>query len=135
MAIEFGQDLRVTAEAGVFDIDPSGALDDGLRAAAHSVARRFVTPREGLFYDPEYGEDLRAYVAKAMTAGEVFRLRSRVAAQAEADERVLSASVSASFDAATNALKVRVACESSLGPFALTLSVSALSVDLLALEA
>lgn len=134
MAVEFGRDMRVVFEDGAFDLDPTGALDDGLRAAAYAVARRFVVRRGDLFYDPTYGLDLRDYLAKAMTAGEVFRLRSKAAAEAEADERVSSADASVSFDPATNAMRVAVRCESALGPFSLTLAVSAVTVDLLALE-
>jgi hypothetical protein len=135
MVVEFGADMRVTVEDGVFDLDPTGALDTPARAVAMAVARRFVVERGALFYDPNYGLDLRGYLAKAMTPGELFALRSLVTAEAEKDERVQSADADVSFDPTTNALRVRIVCTSALGTFSLTLDVSSLSVELLDLAA
>ncbi len=129
-----GCDMRVTFEDGVFDLDPTGALDPPLRALAMAVARRFVVRRGDLFYAADYGLDLRGFLARGMTKGEIFRLRSRIVSEAEADERVTSADASVEVDPTTNGLRIAVACTSGLGPFSLTLAVSSLGVADLAIE-
>jgi hypothetical protein len=130
---EFGTDLLVTLQDGVFDIDPTGAVDTPEHALAMSVARRFVVERGALFYDAEYGLDLRQYLNKGLTRGELFRLRFLIQSEAEKDERILSAEATLQFTA-SQTLVVKLECTSSLGPFSLTLSVSSLTVEILSLE-
>jgi hypothetical protein len=130
---EFGTDLLVTLSNGVFDLDPTGAVDTPEHALAMAVARRFVVERGGLFYDPEYGLDLRQYLNKGMTRGELFRLRFLVQSEAEKDERIISAEADVQFTSAQT-LVVKLECTTALGPFSLTLSVSSLTVELLSLE-
>lgn len=133
-AVDYGADMRVILEDGVFDLDPTGALDTPLRALAMAILRRFVVRTGDLFYDESYGFDLRGVVGKAMTRGELFRVRSRVASECKKDERVDSAKADLRFDPNENKLFVRISCTSGVGPFTLTLAADALSVDLLALD-
>lgn len=95
-----------------------------------AVARRLETPRGGLFYDEEYGTDLRAYVNSNAGPLEIAR-----AAELEAmkDERVLAAdaTVNRSGQSITVTMKLTLAD----GPFDLTLDVSDLTVDLITFNA
>lgn len=135
MATDFGTDIRCTFENGVIDIDPSGAVDAPANALALAIARRFLTERETLFYDPAYGLDLRQFLNRGMTKAQLFQLRFLIASEAEKDERIQSASADVEFRARDQALVIRIECTSALGPFALTLLVSSLSVELLSLDA
>jgi hypothetical protein len=133
--VDFGTDLRTTFEGGICDIDPSGEIDTPAHALAMAIARRFLVERGQLLYDPGYGLDLRLFLAKGMTKAQLFQLRFLIASEAEKDERIASATADVSFNQASQGLVVRLECTSALGPFALTLGVSSLSVDLLSLDA
>jgi phage baseplate assembly protein W len=56
-----------------------------------ALLRRLTTPRGGLFYDPEYGLDVREYLNAALSDAEKFELETFIALECEKDERVNSA--------------------------------------------
>lgn len=118
------------------DLDPTFSLMTTQRVIAEAVARRLLTPQGGLFYDPSAGVDVRGLLNAGFTQSGVYALRARIAAEAEADERVASAEVRLDFNQAAQTLAIRVRLvPHDGGPFFLVLSVSALAVDVSVLTA
>jgi hypothetical protein len=118
------------------DLDDLFGPVTGTRAVAEALARRFETPRGGLFYDPDYGLDLRSWLNESLgqTDGELRRIAAAVEGEATKDERVMLAEAAASFDARTSTLTIAMRCQTGDGPFRLTLSVDRLTVAILAVE-
>jgi hypothetical protein len=123
MAIDYGSDF-----GGVMDLSPSLGLVSGRLALAQAIARRLTTPRGSLFYDPDYGYDLRQHlnapaprlgVVEAQTSTEVLK-----------DERVLDVEVDVTFT--EGLLSVTLRLFDAGGPFSLVLNVSQVTVELLA---
>jgi len=119
---EFGVDL-----AGILDVGSTLVLTRGRRALAEAILRRLTTPHGSLFYDFDYGLDLRAFIgALAPPTGS---LEMKVRTEVEKDERVESVEVEATFISET--LTVRLTVTDRNGPFNLTIAVSSLTVELL----
>jgi phage baseplate assembly protein W len=127
VASDYGVDVGILFEgpAGV-DIDATGALVSGVLAVAQAVARRLLTPRGSLLGDPNYGLDIRYFLGEGLGQAEVYALERAVAAEAEKDERVLSARATASLDA-EGTLTIEVDIESDEGPFGLVLNVGSVT--------
>jgi hypothetical protein len=113
------------------DLDPYFRPLTGPRAVAEAVVRRWTTPTGGLFFDPSFGVDVREHLSRATTPGGSYTLSSQLAAQAEEDERVQSATVTVAFDVQTRQLRVRAEIRTAQGPFTLVVSVDHLTVELL----
>lgn len=117
---------------GVDDLHPSLREVSGPLAVVQAIARRFMTPRGALFYDREYGFDLRAYVNTSDPR--VGAIVSGAQAEAEKDERVARAQVKVQW--ANESMTVFVTLELVLfGTFRATLSVDEVSVSILNVEA
>ena len=113
------------------DLDPSFALVSGEPMLARAIARRLTTPRGGLFYDPDYGYDVRALLLDGLTPAKLASARASIAAEVEKDERVASAAVTFTHDTTAERLTITIEIETDEGPFDLVLSVDAVTVDLL----
>jgi phage baseplate assembly protein W len=117
--------------------DISGTFDGRMRlvsGTANLVAalvRRLQTPRGGLFYAPDYGTDLRAWLNESFTSQRIFTLRAAVVAECEKDPRVESVLCRATYDSAAELLTVEIQGTAADGPFELVLAVTALSVEVL----
>lgn len=115
---DFGSDISTFP-----DLDPAFALRTGPHVVAEAVARRFITPRGSLFWDPAFGFDTRALLNDAIPASQLPTIASQLETEAMKDERVLGANVSVTqnFQQQTIAIK----CELTLatGPFAFTLTI------------
>jgi hypothetical protein len=131
-----GEDLGMIVGAdGALDLDPTSRRVSGARAVAFAVARRYVTRPGQLFWAPHYGKRLADLLNAGLTARELGRHQAETAAEALKDERVLAATARLELDAATGKLRARVDGETADGPFRLVLAASAVSVELLAVEA
>jgi phage baseplate assembly protein W len=116
------------------DITPGLALAAGTDNLMKALARRLITPRGGLFYDPDYGLDLREYLHAGVTAAQIATLSGSVEAEVEKDPRVQSADASVSFVGAT--MMVRVVVNPIAGPHRLiVLAVTSENVATLTAEA
>jgi phage baseplate assembly protein W len=115
------------------DLDPMFVLVSGKLNLAQAIARRLQTPRGGLFYDLDYGFDLRAYCNETITDFSLYALRASIEAECEKDERVLKASsiITAPLD---GKLSVSIELTTAEGPFKLILAASAVTVELLKVE-
>ncbi len=127
MATDYGSDIHC-----IDDIDPSFSVVTGRLAVAQALARRLGTPRGGLFYDPEYGFDLRQFANAGFNQALSFQISAGIEAECVKDERVRSASASVTYDAQTERLTTAVDGISDAGPFRLVLSVSSVTVEVLA---
>ncbi len=117
------------------DLDATFSLLTSQRVVAEAVARRLLTPHGTLFYDPDSGLDVRELLSEGFTPAKIYRLKSLISSEAEADERVLSADVSLVFNPLAQTLKVTVRLELADGPdFALVLDINKLSADLTVLS-
>jgi hypothetical protein len=125
-APEFGSDIPVFP-----DLDDTLTPRTGTAIVLDAVARRFVTARGVLWAHPDYGRDLRQYLNAPMTSSTLARIKADVEDQAKQDERVDSAKASVSYDAPSQRVRIRLALGLDSGPFALTLVVSQLTVELL----
>jgi hypothetical protein len=113
------------------DFTPSIAFLEGVvperLALAQALARRYITPRGGLFYDPSYGLDLRKFVSETYRPGDV---EAMISAEGRKDERV--ANVVARITVAGETWTIIVNVTTVQGDsFPLTLSVTSVTVELL----
>lgn len=120
-----------TAEQLGVDIDClnghglSWGLASGARNVANAVGRRLITPRGGLFYDPDYGFDVREYLGVALMRGKLAELIQGVESEALKDIRVQAvvASVSVTGNPST-ALNLSLSITLADGPvFNMILSI------------
>lgn len=129
MTTDFGWDV-----ACVDDIDPAFELVTGPKAVAQAIVRRHITPRGGLHYAGTYGYDLRQHLNGSFEPGDEFVIAQAVEAQCEQDERVRSADVTVSYEAASEKLRVRIVVALDEGPFEFVLGVSAVTVEVLSMR-
>lgn len=101
----------------------------GGHLVAEAIARRLQTPRGRLIDDPNYGFDLTGSLNDDLSQADIARISASVQGECQKDERVLSASVQASF--VTGALIVSILLSLASGPFRLVLAVTAVSVQIL----
>lgn len=117
----------------VDDIDANlSATTSGNRCLAENIARRISAARGSLFYDPNYGTDIRS---RLNAAQRVEITASQIEAEALKDERVKDVAASVTFGEAGSAnegtLQVELSLTASDGPFSLVLSVSNVTVQIL----
>ena len=130
----FGSDF-----SGVDDIDAGWTFLENstvtpnaeTQAFIQAIARRFTTPLGGLFTDPNYGCDLRNFLASGITGSAA---QAQIEAEARKDERVTDATAEIDASGPPNAqvwtIKISVLANSG-ATFAFTLSVDAVTVALL----
>jgi phage baseplate assembly protein W len=126
MTVDFGTDVSCSP-----DLDPLLEARSGVRVLAEALVRRLQTPRGSLFYAPSYGYDLKAVLLSRIDRAALARIRASIMAELRHDERVDDLEVALSFDAANEALSVRISVATAAGPFALTLAVTSVSLDIL----
>ena len=119
---DFGDDL-----AGVLDVGSTLVFVTERRALAEALLCRLTTPRGSLFYDFDYGFDLRSFISAP--APQPGYLEMQVRSELEKDERVESVEVETTFISDT--LTVRLTVTDGNGPFKLTIAVSNLTVEYL----
>ena len=124
--VDFGQDIDVRS-----GLDPLLGLVSGTQNLGQALVGRLSTPRGGLFYDPNYGTDLRSYLNDSVSAATLARVRADVQAECAKDERVLSCTAATQFDAASLTLLVQISVQTAEGPFTMVLAVTSVTVELL----
>jgi phage baseplate assembly protein W len=124
--VDFGQDFSHLSM-----LDPNLTLIGGFANLGQALAHRLQTPQGTLFYDRNYGRDIRSYLNDSLDAGKIAKCRAEVESQALEDERITAATSTVVFDQGTSALTISLAVMTSFGPFLLVLSVTAVTVTLL----
>lgn len=115
-------------------LDPLLGLVDGTDNLGQALVHRLSTPRGGLFYDPNYGTDLRAYCNDSINSSKLASAKADAQAECVKDERVLSCLALVNFNFALKTLSVEVAVQTAAGPFVLVLAVTSVTVELLRFE-
>lgn len=103
----------------------------GRRCFIEAIYRRLITPRGRLLDDPNYGEDVAAWLNDDMSPADIGALQSAVQAECLKDERCLSAVTAAALDI-EGVLTLNIALTDADGPFRLVLEVSAVTTKILA---
>lgn len=100
----------------------------GYQNVGEAMIRRLSTPRGGLFYDPNYGTDLREWVNQGIRAKDVPRLAGLIAQECEKDDRVYSAVATIDTSVPGGGFAVSIFIVTIAGPFTLDLTVTQLGV-------
>lgn len=118
---DFGSDISCTD-----DLSSNLEVVTGTAVILEALVRRLRTPRGGLFYDLEYGTDVRQYVNSSTP---LFRVAQAVEAECLKDERVEAATATVTRE--SDRLMIEVAIDTADEPFVLTIGVDALTSDLI----
>lgn len=119
-----------TCLACVSDLTPEMAMATGFDVIAQACVRRLSTGQGQLGSDPNYGADLRNLISSGMDTRKLATIPGVVRNELLKDERVQDVSIAYSYTSPILTLNVTIT--TAQGPFRLTLSVSAVTVDLLA---
>lgn len=95
-----------------------------------AIVRRLTTPRGTLIDDPNYGEDVTAWINDDMSPSDIGALQAAVGAECLKDERCLAASAVAVLQK-NGVLKLTITLQDADGPFRLVLAVSDVSAKVL----
>lgn len=98
---------------------------------AEALARRLETPRGGLFYDADYGLDVRAMLNDAMTENGLAAIEDAILSEILKDDRVENAEVAATFSMEEESLSVRIEVLAGEEPFPLVLKIDDVSAKIL----
>ncbi len=130
----YGRDLATLPNAnGVLDITSDLQEATGQDVLAQSVIRRHVTAKGTDLSSPNDGIDVRSYIKDGLTQRELSVIAVTIQQELIRDQRVLpSTTVVATFNTATNIMKLQETIQTTSGPFSLTLAVSSVSVEVLA---
>jgi phage baseplate assembly protein W len=94
------------------DISAMPDLDFGYKSGFENLRerllRRLTTPRGSLYYDPDYGMDVRLLLNEGMSAENQYEFAVLIAAELEKDEAVFQALV---FFAVLDQTRVRIRSE------------------------
>ncbi len=102
----------------------------GNQVVAEAVLRRWTTGRGELIDDPNYGFNVMDLVSADLSPKDIAYAQQQLAAEAQKDERVRSASVVLT-PHADGTLDLTASIVTAAGPFRLVVAVSATSVTLL----
>lgn len=122
----FGVDIDCTTDHGfVF------GLTAGFTTLGNALIRRLITPRGGLWYDPDYGFDVRSYLNVALTRSKMGELIQGIEAECRKDDRVRDASAVATAVGFPDVdLRIVLQVTTAAGPtFPLVLSVAELAAS------
>jgi hypothetical protein len=128
---DYGSDLSCTT-----DLNPLCPVVEGAEMMAQVCLHRLYCRKGGLIGSPnEETLDARDFIGQGINGvRDLQRIKGVVTNVLLADERIATVSVEATFDSKANLLTLRITGTGALGPFALTLLVSALTIELLEVE-
>lgn len=120
---DYGTDIRIGKVVGT---------ESGLRNLITALVRRLSTATGSLFYDLEYGLDLRTFVNTEITRSTLDEIRVAVENQLERDPRVETIRCNVTFNKQAFSLLLDVQVTPIIGQtFTLVLSVDKVTVELL----
>ncbi len=116
--------------AGILDIDAALTVVSGWRNLGNALGRRLTTANGALFYDPDYGYDLRSLLHAAIR--DTTQIANRIIKEMLKDKRVDSATANVLFDGNTLTAHVGITPKGDDNPsFSLVMNVSQLTVETL----
>ena len=126
MATDYGTDISCYP-----DLDAAFGMVSGFTLVAQDLSRRLETPRGGLFYDSNYGTDVRAWCNGSGTPAEIGALRAAIENECRKDDRVLDIVATVTFSAPTSSLAIKLLVTLKDGTFGLVLAVSSVTLSIL----
>ena len=112
------------------DLSTPSYMASGNLVVAEAVLRRWTTSQGQLIDDPTYGYNLMDLISDDLSPDDLAYAQQQAAAQAQEDERILSASVNLDLSV-QGVCNVSAVIVTAQGPFKLVASVSAVGVALL----
>ena len=125
----YGRDISCTT-----DLDATFRLVSGVEMMGQVCLRRLYCRKGRLLSDPnDQTLDARDYLSQgiAATQGGISRIKGQCQTALVADPRIFTAIVSPVFDSLERRLDLNIVGTGAFGPFALTLRVTELTVELL----
>jgi len=120
---DYGTDIRISKVV---------SLSSGLKNLQEALVRRLTTARGSLFYDPDYGLDLRVFINQEINADTLDQIRASLEQQLELDERVKNIDATVKYDSSNFKLNIVIQVTPNIGQtFILVVSVDKLTVELL----
>lgn len=120
---DYGTDIRIGKVV---------SLSSGLKNLQEALVRRLTTARGSLFYDPDYGLDLRVFINQEINADTLDQIRASLEQQLELDERVKNIDATVKYDSSNFKLNIVIQVTPNIGQtFILVVSVDKLTVELL----
>lgn len=113
------------------DLEERIRLVTGRENLSLAVVRRLSTPRGGLFYDPDYGLDLRLWLSADFSLSDIQTMGAQIEDEVGKDERIQSVRATVLYDLSTERLEVTIDLVDEVGPFQLVLGVSEVTVAIL----
>ena len=130
----YGKDIAMIVGGGTIDIDSTFRLVSGTELMGQLCCKRLYCRKGQLLSDPNDNTlDARDFVNQgiAATEGGLARIKGQCQNAILGDARVFTCIVTPTFDAQSRTLLLAVKGTGALGPFALTIAVTSLTVDLL----
>ena len=129
MANPYGYDLWWQND----DLDPMMREVGGNLVLAQWAVRCITTPVGSLLDDPGFGYDVQQWLNSDVEIGnpQIAQIQAGITKALLRDERVLSATVTATYLPASEMLMLSIVLDGGAGPFTLTVSVTAVTVQLL----
>jgi hypothetical protein len=125
---DYGVDLSCTD-----DLDPLLLDVTGTELMNQVALHRWMGRTGSLLSNPiDNTIDVRDFVSSGITPADLPRIRGQCASALTGDQRIYSATVSASFDPKLNVLTLNGVGVGANGPFNLTVAVTSVTVELLA---
>jgi hypothetical protein len=131
LQLDTGGDIDIVTDLA----GPYMRIATGLRNIGNALARRLTTPRGGLFYDPDYGLDVRDYLSAGMTPQQLSAIQGDITNEVSKDERIDNPVVTVVQNLAAATMRITIACDLATGPFTFIVGVSQLTVELLDVQA
>jgi hypothetical protein len=113
------------------DLEERIRLVTGHENLSLAVVRRLSTPRGGLFYDPDYGLDLRLWLSSDFSLSDIQTMAAQIEDEVGKDERIQSVRATISYDLGTERMDVVLDLVDEVGPFQLVLGISEVTVAIL----
>jgi len=110
------------------DLSTPSYMASGNLVVAEAVLRRWTTTQGQLVDDPTYGYNLSDLISDDLSADDLSYAQQQASAQAQGDERVMSAAVSLDLSV-DGVCRVSAVIETAQGPFKLVASVSSIGVS------
>ena len=124
--IQYGVDTQCVTDTGAVDV----LVTDPRLVIGQRLVRRLTMQRGALRYiggDPNAGWDVRQYINQKITPAVQAAAQAAIAAECSKDEEVNNATCVMTL--VSGVLTIAISVASAAGPFDLTLSVSAVTVD------
>lgn len=133
MTVDLGTDISTPSGLNGIDLDPTFSLVSDEAQLGQALVRRLHTRRGTLIRNPSYGRDLAGLLNDQ--APRTATVAAWIEAECQADERVESADAAVTFTRASGVLRAVVSVRTRANTtFRLTLAVSSVTVELLALD-